>query len=145
MQGILIPVIVGVLGGLAVGLQNPLAGLMGDRLGLLESAFIVHLGGAVVAGLPLLWLAGGELSGWRQLPWYAFLAGACGVALITSISFTIPRIGVAATVALILVGQLGVAAWVDHYGYLGAAVRSMDLSRAGGFGLLFVGAWLVLR
>lgn len=145
MPGILVAVMLGLLAGVAIGFQNPLASLMGQRVGLLQSAFIIHLGGALVAGALMVVVPGGRLAAWPQVPWYALAAGALGVVLVTSISFTIPRIGIAATVGLLITAQLSIAAWLDHYGLLGASVRQLDGGRLLGVVLLLVGAWLVLR
>ena len=141
----LLPVIISLLGGVAIGLQNPLASLMGQRIGILQGAFIIHLGGTIVAGVLLLAVPGGNLSAWRSVPWYALAAGALGVTLVSAISFAIPRIGVAATVGLVVATQIGLAAWLDHYGLLGLDVRLFDTWRFIGLVLLMVGAWLVLR
>ena len=141
----LLPVIISLLGGVAIGLQNPLASLMGQRIGILQGAFIIHVGGTVVAGILLLTVPGGNLAAWRSVPWYALGAGALGVALVTAISFAIPRIGVAATVGLVVATQIGLAAWLDHYGLLGLDVRPFDSWRFIGMVMLMVGAWLVLR
>jgi len=141
----LLPVIISLLGGVAIGLQNPLASLMGQRIGILQGAFIIHVGGTVVAGILLLTVPGGNLAAWRSVPWYALGAGALGVALVTAISFAIPRIGVAATVGLVVATQIGLAAWLDHYGLLGLDVRLFDSWRFIGMVMLMVGAWLVLR
>ena len=35
--------------------------------------------------------------------------------------------------------------YIDHYGFFGAAVRSMDLSRLLGLSLMLIGVWLVVR
>ena len=141
----LLPVIISLLGGVAIGLQNPLASLMGQRIGILQGAFIIHLGGTIVAGGLLLAVPGGNLAAWRSVPWYALGAGVLGVTLVSAISFAIPRIGVAATVGLVVATQIGLAAWLDHYGLLGLDVRLFDTWRFIGMVLLMVGAWLVLR
>ncbi|MEE8267374.1 MAG: DMT family transporter [Gemmatimonadales bacterium] len=141
----LLPIIISLLGGVAIGLQNPLASLMGQRIGILQGAFIIHLGGALLAGGLILAVPGGNLAAWRSVPWYALGAGALGVALVTAISFAIPRIGVAATVGLVVATQIIIAAWLDHNGLLGASVRLFDTWRFVGVVLLMVGAWLVLR
>ncbi len=141
----LLPIIISLLGGVAIGLQNPLASLMGQRIGILQGAFIVHLGGTLVAGGLILAVPGGNLAAWRSVPWYALGAGALGVALVSAISFAIPRIGVAATVGLVVATQIIMAAWLDHNGLLGASVRLFDAWRFVGVVLLMVGAWLVLR
>ncbi len=141
----LLPIIISLLGGVAIGLQNPLASLMGQRIGILQGAFIIHLGGTLLAGGLILAVPGGNLAAWRSVPWYALGAGALGVALVSAISFAIPRIGVAATVGLVVATQIIMAAWLDHNGLLGASVRLFDTWRFIGVVLLMVGAWLVLR
>lgn len=140
-----LPVIISLIGGVAIGLQNPLASLMGQRVGILQGAFIIHLGGAIVAGGLILAVPGGNLAAWRSVPWYALGAGTLGVALVSAISFAIPRIGVAATMGLVVAIQIAIAAWLDHYGYLGVSVRLFDAWRLLGIALLMTGAWLVLR
>jgi transporter family-2 protein len=144
-MNLVLPVLIGLLGGIAIGFQNPLAAMMGERVGILQSVFIIHLGGALLAGALIVAIPGGQLSAWRSVPWYALAAGALGVMLVASITFTIPRIGVAATVGLVVATQLTIAAWLDHYGLLGVEVRAFDLSRLAGVAFLLAGAWLVLR
>lgn len=128
-----------------IGLQSPMIGILSSRLGSLESVFVVHIGGAILSGIPLMLMAGGKLGALGSTPWYAWFAGAFGVVTVAAIGFAVPRVGVAgATVALIL-GQLLVAAVVDHFGWFGVRVRAMDLVRVAGFVLLLAGAWLVIR
>ena len=102
-------------------------------------------GSIEVAGDRIDKMSGGRLAAWRTVPPYALAAGALGVLFISAISYTIPRIGVATSVALLLTAQLSLAALLDHQGWLGTAVRSFDASRMAGLVLLLVGSWLVLR
>ena len=145
MNVVLVSVLLGLLGGVAVGFQNPLAAQMGRRVGILESAFIIHLGGALLAGIPLLLAGGGGLGRWREVPWYALWAGGLGVVLVSVVSYIVPRIGIAPTVALLITAQLGVSVVLDHYGLLELALRPVDPARVAGLLLLLVGCWLVLR
>ena len=114
-------------------------------MGLLESVFIVHIGGAIAAIIPLLMLRGGQLGQWQSLPWYALAAGAFGLVTIGSISYTIPRLGVATAMTLIIAGQLVVSLLADHFGLLGADIRPVTLVRLFGLGVLCVGVWLMVR
>ena len=59
---------IGLLGGVAIGLQGPFSSIIGQRLGILEAAFIIHLGGALAALVPLAMMGGGKLAGWTSLP-----------------------------------------------------------------------------
>src|SRR3990170_5623909 len=106
MESILLIIVIGLAGGIAVGLQGPMASMISQRLGTLESVFIVHLGGALIALVPLLVFGGGKLSQWRNVPWYALGAGIFGLVVISSISYMIPRVGVAAAIMTIVAGQL---------------------------------------
>ncbi len=145
MQSLVFLVLIALLGGLAVGLQSPMASLLSQRLGTLESVFIIHLGGTLLTGLPLLVLRGGQLGAWRDAPWYTLLAGAFGLVVIAAVSTTIPRLGAATTALLVVASQLSVSALLDHWGLLGAAVRPLDLPRLAGIGLQFLAAWLMVR
>ena len=145
MESLIVVLVVGLAGGIAVGLQGPLTSLMSQRLGTMESVFIVHIGGALLAGIALLAARGGNLGAWRGVPWYALAAGSLGLVVLSAVSYTIPRIGVATTVTLIVVAQLITAALLDHFGLLGASVRLLDPSRLLGIAVLFVGTWLIMR
>ncbi len=145
MQNLLIVIVVALAGGVSVGLQGPLTSLMSQKLGTIESIFIVHLGGAVLAGLPLVFLRGGNLGEWRSVPWYALGAGALGLVILSAVSYTIPRAGVAITVTLIVAAELITGALLDQFGLLGATVRPLDLGRVIGILVLFVGTWLIVR
>ena len=145
MESILFILLIGLAGGLAVGVQSPLASILTQRLGTFESVFIVHLGGALVAALPLLFWGGRKLSQWRSVPWYALLAGAFGLVVISAISYMIPRIGVAGSIITIVSGQLLVGMILDHFGWLGADVRPLDATRLIGMGVVLFGVWLTVK
>ncbi len=145
MQSAVIVIAIGLAGGIAVGLQGPLTSLMSQRLGTWESVFIIHIGGAVLASIPLFVMGGGNLGAWRGVPWYALGAGALGLIVLSAVSYTIPRMGVATTVTLIIVAQLMTAALLDHFGLLGNAVRSFDLSRLVGMIVLILGTAIIMR
>ena len=144
MDAVLLIILVGLVGGVAVGLQSPMASMITQRLGLFESVFIVHLGGALIALIPLI-LYGSRLREWRSVPWYVLGAGIFGLIVIASISYMIPRVGVAATITTIVAGQLLVGTILDHYGLLGAAVKPLDATRILGLGVVMVGVWLTVK
>ncbi len=145
MQPLFILLLIGLAGGVAVGLQSPLASLISQRLGILESVFIIHFGGAIASLIPLLIYGGGNLGKWQTLPWYAIVAGAFGLVVIGAVSYLIPRIGVAASIITIVAGQLMVGALLDHYGLLGAMVKPIEPTRILGLLFVMVGVWLTVR
>lgn len=145
MESIFLIILVGLAGGVAVGLQSPLASMLSQRLGMIESVFIVHIGGAIVSLIPLLIYGGGRLGLWRSAPWYALGAGVFGMIVIVAISYTIPRVGVAAAITTVVAGQILMSAILDHFGLLGAAVRPLDFPRLLGLAVVMLGVWLTVK
>lgn len=145
METILLIILIGLAGGVAVGLQSPMASMITQRLGTFESVFIIHIGGAIIALIPLLIYGGGKLSQWRSVPWYALGAGVFGLVVIAAISYMIPRVGVAASITTIVAGQLLVSVVLDHYGLLGTSIRTLDVTRVLGLAVLLVGVWLTVK
>lgn len=145
MESILLIILIGLAGGVAVGLQSPMASMITQRLGMFESVFIVHVGGAILALIPILIYGGGKLAQWRTLPWYALGAGIFGLVVIGAISYMIPRIGVAGAITTIVAGQLLVSVILDQFGWLGTMIRPMDPTRAIGLAVVLVGVWLTVK
>ncbi|MCC6567774.1 MAG: DMT family transporter [Anaerolineales bacterium] len=144
MDSLLFILLIGLAGGLAIGLQSPMASMISQRLGTFESVFIVHLGGAVIALIPML-ILGSKLTQWKSLPWYTLGAGFFGLGVIAAISFMIPRIGVAPALIILLAGQLLMGALLDHFGWLGLAQRPLDGARVIGLGVVMLGVWLTVK
>jgi transporter family-2 protein len=140
-----IAIVFGLVAGSAVALQGPMISLIGQRLGNLESVFIIHLSGAVLSGIPLIFLKGGSLSEWRTLPWYVLFAGGFGIVIVGAISFGIPKLGAAGIFTILIIAQLITAVVLDHYGWLQPTVRAVDLTRILGIGIILFGTWLVVR
>lgn len=145
MQALIPVVLIGLISGVAVGLQSPLASMITQRLGMLESIFIIHIGGAILIAIPLILMGGSNLGDWRSLPWYALGAGSMGLIVVAGVSFMIPRVGVATAITLIIAGQLVISSILDHYGLLGVDIRHVGLQRVFGLIIVFVGAWLTVR
>jgi len=145
MQNIVLIILIGLAGGVAVGLQSPLASIISGRIGIFESIFIVHIGGAIASLIPLLFVGGGKLGSWRSVPWYTLGAGIFGLVVIGAVSYMIPRIGVAGSIITIVAGQLLVGMLLDHFGLLGAAQRSLNPTRILGMAVVFVGVWLTVK
>jgi transporter family-2 protein len=138
-------VILAIVGGIAVALQGNFMGIMDQRIGSIESVFITYASGGLLAALLMILARGGHLSAWHNAPWYALTAGVLGLVIVGTIGYTVPRLGLTVAFTVIVATQLVVAVILDHFGLLGAAVRTMDLSRVAGLIFLILGVWLVLR
>jgi len=138
-------IIIGLLGGIAVGTQGPIAGAMGQRIGGASTSFVVHLGGALLSGILVLARGGEQIERWRTLPWYMLGAGVYGVVLYLTLTFTIPRLGATGALTLIIVGQLLTGMLIDQFGLFGMTAQPMDSSRLVAASLLITGGYVMLR
>ncbi|MGA2490635.1 MAG: DMT family transporter [Anaerolineales bacterium] len=144
-MGYWLVILIGLIGGVAVGIQSPIAGAMGQKLGGTASSFIIHLSGMIFSGI-LLFVSGGErIRDWRTIPWYMLGAGIFGLILYQTISVTLPRLGSTMMITLIIIGQLLVGIIIDHFGLLGVATRHIDIFRVMGVIALLIGGFLIAR
>jgi len=145
MAIILPSILLTVVVGLAIAAQTQFAGVLGQYVGIMESVFIIHLGGLLFAGAYLLFMSGGNLGAWKTAPWYTLLGGLLGVVIVGGYAFIIPRIGLAPAITLAVSTQLIFSALLSHYGVLGAMQQPLTVSRIVGIAVLLVGTWLIVR
>lgn len=145
MLSALLTVLIGTLGGVAVGLQGPIAAQMSKRVGSAASSFVVHVSGAFLSGALLLTRGGENIQNWRSLSWYMLGSGAFGVVLYLTINHTMPRLGATTALALIIIGQLAMGILIDHFGLFGVEIRQLSAIRLIGLILLIAGGYLVVR
>jgi bacterial/archaeal transporter family-2 protein len=141
----IVVVLIGLLGGAAVGIQSPIAGAMGQRVGGTASSLIVHLSGMLLSALLLVLRGGENIRDWHRLPWYMLGAGVFGLILYQTISITLPRLGGTMMVTLIIIGQLLAGMLVDHFGWLGVSVHPVSWLRLLGVAVLLLGSCLIAR
>src|SRR3954454_3538027 len=136
-------IVVGLIGGIAVGLQVPMSGAMGTKLGPMATSLIIHIGGALVSAVLLIFMGGINLREVDQLPKPFLLAGVSGVVLYLTLAFTLPKVGATVSIALLILAQLTIGLIVDHFGWFGMPQHSLNVARVVGVALLVAGAWLV--
>ncbi len=141
----IITALVGILGGLGVGVQGPVANAISAKVGGAASSLVVHVSGAFISIVVLLARGGEQIGNWREIPWYMWFVGAFGVLLYLTISYTMPRLGATAAIAMIIIGQLIAGLIIDQFGLFGLAVRQVDPTRLLAVALLLAGSYLILR
>ncbi len=72
--------------------------------------------------------------------WYWVGGGGMGVVVVLTITVVTPRLGAAATIGLLIAGQLAMATAIDRYGSFGVEKVPLTLPRALGVLLLAAGA-----
>jgi bacterial/archaeal transporter family-2 protein len=76
-------------------------------------------------------------------PWWVWTGGVFSATFIVVSILLTPRLGVALTLATIIVGQLSAALVVDHFGLFGGPVVRVSPTRVAGVALLLAGITLM--
>jgi len=139
--------VLAVAAGLAGSVQVALMSRLGERIGVLEA---LAFSTAVTAGIALviLVLARGSVAGFERAvhqPWWMLLGGVMGLIIVLSITYAGPRIGITATVGILIAGQLTMGAAIDRWGLFGSERIALHWPRLLGIALLAAGAALSLR
>lgn len=138
-------ILLALLGGMAVTLQGQFMGLMDTSIGTRESVFITYAGGGILITLVMLFLRGGNLRAAASAPWYAFGAGLLGLIIVGTIGFTVPRLGLTSALTLVIAGQFIASVLIEHFGWFGSPVRTIEWPRLLGMCILLLGVWLTTR
>lgn len=136
-----------VLAGLAGSVQVAVMARLGERVGVFAAlawAAMLTAGLAVALLLVVRQGLGGMADAARQPVWL-WSGAAMGLLIVLTITFAGSRIGVAATVAIMIAGQLAMGAVIDRFGLFGVERVTLQWPRVMGLALLAVGAALTLR
>ena len=147
VSGNVLATLLTVAAGLAGSVQIALMSRLGERIGVLEA---LGFSTALTAVLALVFVFGARrtLAGYgdafRQ-PWWMLLGGVMGLLIVFTITYAGPRIGVAATVGILIAGQLAMGAAIDKWGLFRSERIPLGWPRLLGIALLAVGAALSLK
>lgn len=136
------------LAGAATAMQAPInARLMGALGGSpVNAAFVSFAVGTAALGLLALALhARPDVAAARALPWWTWTGGLCGVIFVLAATWSVPRLGVATTITLMVAGQLMLSLILDHFGAFGMERQPLNLTRIAGVALVLAGVILVRR
>ena len=78
-------------------------------------------------------------------PWWLWIGGVLGAVYVATSLVLVTRLGSTLMFALIVVGQMVAARFLDHYGLLGIPRHEVSPLRILGVGLLVVGVVLIRR
>jgi transporter family-2 protein len=136
-----------VVAGFAGSVQVAVMARLGDRVGVVEAVAFSAVLSTALATLILLVLRGsvdGFAAAARQPPWL-WIGALMSLLIVFTITLAGARIGIAATVGIIIAGQLVMAALIDRFGLFGADRIGLGWARFTGLALLAAGAALSLR
>lgn len=133
--------------GLAIGAQGGLVRLATRGVGAARVGMLVNVAGGAFSLVALLALAAagaGRDVGPAIAAWPAWVsAGVLGTGILIGMAFTLPRVGIAAGLGGVILGQLAAAVLIDTLGW-GAPRIPLTAARLAGLTAILVGVLLVL-
>jgi len=144
--------IIGILGALATGLvigtQSTLSSRIGSLIGGVRTGLLTNaIGGGVAALLVLVLLLRQGLGAWRLTTAATVLlvtSGTLGILIITGVAFSLPRTGVAAGMAALILGQLIISVVADTRGWGGGEPIAVTPQRVLGLLVMAAAVYLLL-
>jgi bacterial/archaeal transporter family-2 protein len=136
-----------VIAGLAGSVQIAVMAQFGDRVGITAALAFATMLTAVFAGAVLLVTRhglGGYAEAARQPVWL-WIGSVMGLLIVGTITYSGSRIGTAATIGILIAGQLAMGAAIDRWGLFGSERIALSWPRLLGIALLAVGAALSLK
>ncbi len=140
--------LVALLTGIAIAAQSAMTSRVGGIIGDIRTGILTNTMGGIAAGsLMLIWLLRDGPQVWKIPPvviGITALSGILGVFIVTGISFSLQRAGVAAGLASVILGQLALSFVIDALGIGGVEPIPISASRIMGIVVSGFGVYLLL-
>lgn len=145
---VLLGVFTALVTGITIGVQSTLSGRIGALIGSFKTGVLVNAIGGLIAGLIFITLLIVKGSGFWQLPATALvmlvIAGALGILIITGVSFSMQKAGMAVGLATLILGQMVVSVIADARGWGGGEPVPITVPRIMGLVVMAIGVYLLL-
>jgi bacterial/archaeal transporter family-2 protein len=142
---IFIYVLLAIIGGISLGVQAGINGVLGKRIGVIEGSFVSFFIGTIILLLLVIFMGKGDLLKVTTLPKWQLLGGALGALYLSIMVASVPKIGVASSITAIIVGQLFISITLDHFGIFTNQRIPIDGYRISGLALLFISLFLIFK
>ena len=145
---VLLGIVAALATGIAIGVQSTLTTRIGSLIGDFKTGVLMNAIGGLIAGLILMVLLIVKGKGFWQLPGTTLvmliIGGAIGILIITGVSFSLQKAGVAAGLATLILGQMIVSVIADAKGWGGGAPIPITWPRILGLLVMAAGVYLLL-
>jgi transporter family-2 protein len=147
-----ISIVVGAIGalftGMAIVIQSTITSRAGSMIGDFNTGLLTNFLGGVIAGAIILLLFLREGPGTWRIPGAIIglvaISGLLGIFIITGISFSLQRAGIAAGLATVILGQLILSMIIDTFGIGGVEALPLSFQRILGLLVMGFGVFLLL-
>ena len=140
-----IVILIVLIAGVATSIQATVNGELGRKVGLIEAAFISFLVGTIFLSIMLAFLKKGNITHALYVPKWQLIGGLLGACYILIMIFAVPRIGIAAAVTTLIIGQLTCSTIIDHFGLGASKPIPIDLQRVASLAFMAIALFLFFK
>lgn len=133
----------GALMPLQAGINGLLAKEVSSALNAATISFLV--GAMALLILALLQRDSVSVETFKSLHWWHWAGGMLGAFFVFTAAFVAPKIGALLFMALVLLGQLSSAIFLDHQGWVGYKEIPINIGKIAGLILILGGVWVIRR
>lgn len=106
------------IAGVGTSIQAGVNGALGKKVGITEAAFLSFLIGTVFMTILMIFFRRGNIQNVFEVPKWQLTGGLLGSMYIVIMVIAVPRIGIAAALITLIVGQLTSSTLIDHFGII---------------------------
>lgn len=139
----LILIIIPILAGLILSMQQTFNGALGQKIGALESSFMSFFTGSIFLSIAVIFFGNGNILAIFNVPFYYLIAALFGIIFLSLMPFTIPRIGVTNSLVMVIIGQLVSGLIIDHFGLFGSEIVKINIHKMIGIILLICSIFFI--
>jgi len=143
----ILAIVSAVASGIAMAYQGSVNAAAVSSLGLAPTTFTVMVTGGVLSGVYML-IEGTTgslaLASLAKAPWWAYTGGIVGPIITAAVAYAIGKAGMVNATTGIILGQLGLAAVIDHMGWFGAEPLRFSPIKIAGIALIALGGRILL-
>ncbi|MDM8538268.1 DMT family transporter [Desulfobacterales bacterium HSG17] len=132
-------------GGIVLTIQPSINARLAQKTGVIESALVSFAVGTLTLILLVSASGSSTIKGIVDAKWWELSGGVMGAFFVAIITYSVPRIGTTAAMAITIAAQLTVGMLLDHFGVFGFKGAPLDLKRLMGVGMLAVGIFFIIK
>lgn len=131
---------------MAMTFQGAINSALSKRVDVAPMSLIVHFIGLVISlVLVVSWTGLPRAEDLRNAPLYTYLGGILNVGIMIGVAYAISKTGATLGISAILIGQLGTAVVLDHFGIFTLEKIPISWLRLLGIVLMLVGARMAIN
>lgn len=138
-------ILISVVGGMVAGVQAPINGELGKKIGNIEGAWLSFFIGTLFLSIIALFFGKGQINSISTVPKWQLFGGFLGAIFVTTIIITVPYLGVALTILSAIIGQIIISIIIDHFGFFGADKIPFNWNRLIGCVLMLTALYFIYR